>query len=437
MHVPRLASIAACLVGLVGAASPAGAQAPRPERPYRGLFAGGVGDAQQSLVAHASFAGGYDDNIFLDLPGVGGIDPRNAQKGSLGSGSGSLSYSSNTDRSTFGSSIGSQVRYYPGQADPYVGAHAANVGGSLRLGPRTTLSGGQSVAYQPYTFSSIFPTLFDPMLGQLDEPRLDQATSTEEYWSYNSKASLGHSFSPRVSFTSNYTFQQSDTAYGGGTFTRQGGYAGFGFTLSRGLVLRLGYGLQEGHYPNGGDTVRNHTGDIGVDFSRALSFSRRTSVSFTTGTAVLERDGNTSYRATGSARLNHEIGRSWSATAGYDRSVRFVDLLLEPVLSDSVDANLGGLVSRRVQVQSGVRVSIGTIGFGSTSRNSSYDTYQATANFSVALTRSLQLGTTYSFFHYTFDDAAVLPVGVAQDVDRQSVRVYMSLWAPLVNKARR
>jgi hypothetical protein len=186
-----------------------------------------------------------------------------------------------------------------------------------------------------------------------------------------------------------------------------------------------------------GEKVRNHTGDIGVDFSRALSFSRRTSVSFTTGTAVFESGGNTSYRATGSARLNHEIGRSWNAAAGYNRSVQFVDLLLQPVLSDSIDAGVTGFVNRRVQVNSGVRASIGSIGFGGNSANSDFDTFQATAGVSVALTRFLQFGTTYSFFQYRFGDGAVLPVGVAQNIDRQSIRAHVSLWAPLVNKVRR
>ena len=56
---------------------PAEAQSPRSERPYRGLFAGDTGNAEQLLTFSASFGGGYDDDIFANS-GVGAGQPTNA-----------------------------------------------------------------------------------------------------------------------------------------------------------------------------------------------------------------------------------------------------------------------------------------------------------------------------------------------------------------------
>ena len=48
-------------------ASPVAAQQQgRPERPYRGIFGGGVGDAEQLLTVNFGVSGGYDDNILAN-----------------------------------------------------------------------------------------------------------------------------------------------------------------------------------------------------------------------------------------------------------------------------------------------------------------------------------------------------------------------------------
>jgi outer membrane translocation and assembly module TamA len=66
----RILSVLVVVATLVVAA-PAGAQTPRSERPYRGLFAGDTGNAQQLLTLSASLGGGYDDNIFANGSDLG------------------------------------------------------------------------------------------------------------------------------------------------------------------------------------------------------------------------------------------------------------------------------------------------------------------------------------------------------------------------------
>jgi hypothetical protein len=50
---------------------PAYAQAPRPERPYRGLFGSNTANLDQQLAASASVGGGYDDNLLADALDTG------------------------------------------------------------------------------------------------------------------------------------------------------------------------------------------------------------------------------------------------------------------------------------------------------------------------------------------------------------------------------
>ena len=69
--VPRPGGRSPVLLALVAMlwSGSAVAQAPRPERPFRGLFGGGVGNTEQSLTAHASLGGSYDDNLLAEARG--------------------------------------------------------------------------------------------------------------------------------------------------------------------------------------------------------------------------------------------------------------------------------------------------------------------------------------------------------------------------------
>lgn len=94
---------------LVLAAVPAHAQLPRPERPYRGLFGGGTGNWEQSLVANASIGGGWDDNLVADARGDRPARPNDlntSARGGLGQFSGALAYSLSRSRLSVSAKIG-------------------------------------------------------------------------------------------------------------------------------------------------------------------------------------------------------------------------------------------------------------------------------------------------------------------------------------------
>lgn len=431
----------------IGAALPAEAQlqqppSPRPERPYRGLFGGDLGATEQSLILNASAGGGYDDNIFIDQPGsIGAGDPRFAKSGVVGTFNGSLSYTLDKSRVSFGLGASTATRYYPGQdTQEFVSGQNANAHAAFKLSRRSSLQVFQSIGYQPYSFLSILPPVFEPLNGQPlpQEPVIGTLSTPYLAWDRYLTSQTGVSFqqelSRRVSMSLAYDTTYSGTPYPGSSdlLTRYG-RGGLRFALTKNLGLRLGYGYTSARYS--ADRHSNVSNiDAGIDYNRALSFSRRTTFSFNTGSTIISDGlGNDQFQAVGAARLNHEMGRTWNVWGSYDRQFSFIDALLTPALTDSFGAGINGLFNRRVQWQANVRAVIGTL----STYQQAFDTNQATTSLQVALTRKLSWVSSYSYYHYRYDQGVILPPGVAHNIDRQSVQTSISVWAPLFSRSRR
>ena len=429
------------LAVLLAFATTAGAQTfappPRAERPYRGLFGGGVGETEQLLTFNGSLGAGYDDNIFMDS-NVGGTpaDPRAAQSGSYALASGTLSYSFNKSRLALGASAGVSTRRYSGSSKDLITAYGGSIGGSFRFTERQRLTFGQAVNYQPYLNMIQFPALFEPELGQERLASLDAVTTLTDYYSYNSTVGYTAGLGRRGALDLGYNRRVDDFATENGDYTARGGHGRYTHEVSRGLGLRVGYGYNEGRYPAAADarTLQWRTWDVGVDYARALSFSRRTQLSFATGTSAVAEYDRTYYRFTGEARLNRELARTWNATASYRRGVDFVEAFSEPFLSDGFSVGVGGMLNRRLQFGSAVGGALGSVGVGA---EQNYDTYSASATLTYGLTRYMGLGTEYFLYRYRFDEIVRLPAGMSRHSNRQGVRVYLSLWAPLIHRARR
>ncbi len=413
------------------ASVPATAQAPlqptRPERPYRGMFASGVDNSGQSLTATSTFSGGYDDNILADATQRSSI--RNAQGGSLGQFSGGLNYALSASRASVNAGLGTSIRYYPSLGNDYFKTYNASIGGQVQVFKTPNVTLHQSVGYRPFTFLSAFPDAGDPV-GASSAPEPDFVPIASQYMAYAGGVDLGQQLSRRVSFNSSYGYSTTDRTET--RFLRQTGSAGFQVGMTRGLSLRLGYRYSRADY-RGRGVIETHRPDVGLDFLRALSLTRRTSLTFGVGTEASVYNETTRFRATGSATVAHEIGRSWSAVGRYQRGTSFVETLSEPTFGDSGSVTLAGLVSRRIQFQAVASASTGHVGF-SAARN--YNTYRGSVGLSTALTRFMNVGVDYAYYSYQFDAQIELEPGVPRDIDRQSIRAHVTLWAPLLNRSR-
>ena len=404
-------------------------QRSRPERPYRGIFASGVDNSGQSLTVSSTVSGGYDDNVLADATRRNTI--QNSREGTLAQFSGGLNYSLAGARGSLTAGAGTSLRYYPSLENDLFKTYNAGIAGQVLLLKKPNLTAHQSVNYQPFTFLSGLSAIgSDPGLDAVAPPEPDFVPIASQYISYESGLDLAAPVSRRVSFLSSYSYRVSDR--NDFRFVRNRASMGFDVGLTRDLSLRLMYRYTEARYP--GRIVRTHSPDVGLDFHHALSLTRRTSLTFGVGTEATAVNDRTRFRATGNVDVVHEIGRSWQADASYRRGTYFLDTLAEPLFADVVRAGLGGLLTRRLQFNAMAIATIGNAGFAEQRR---FDSYRGSVSLSTALNRFMNVGVDYAYYKYIFDPLIELQPGLPHDVNRQSIRAHVSVWAPLLNTRRR
>jgi hypothetical protein len=340
-----LTPAALCMLMLVTATGSAVAQT--AGRPYRGLFGSGVGDASQVLSVSASLGGGYDDDVLAEATGEGGVsDPSAARSSGYGSFKGGLRYSLNRRRVSFGVSAGSSVRLYSDEIGGHVATHSVNTGGSFQLARRTSVTLSQRVSYQPFLTILPFPHVFDPDLGDIPPPQPELATADTAYIVYSSSANLSQQLSRRGSLGVSYSYSKSDFTHDEAHFSTQTGGVRYSHALAKGLGAYVGYSYTDAQHTNG-NNVTGQGLDAGIDYSRALSVSRHTTLTFGTGSTAVTDGVFTQYYVTGNASLAHQIGRTWSASLTYARSAQFLEAFSEPYFADTAAAGLTGLLHRR------------------------------------------------------------------------------------------
>jgi hypothetical protein len=432
------------------ASVPSSAQAPRPERPYRGLFGGNGANpnAVRQLDFTVTFYGGYDDNLLANAGNEGAIgqpvnDPRFQASGTLGGAQLGLDFTRRTKRSSVDFSGGGAYRYYPtaGRFNGWNGWGAAAF--SVDLTTSTTLAARESAYYSPYFSLAQFSSL--PNLGiEVETFFLNRDMALLEYpaTTFLSTASLSHRVTPRASWVIDYSLRYVDFRERANSIYDGNGGGAFRYRLNRQANFHAGY-----HYRRGtlglllGDrpSVESHDIDIGVDYARPLSPSRKTTFGFTTGSSIYRasQEGyiasaplqSTSYGLTGSVFLKREIGRSWTGQVDYSRGLQFIYGVGTPYFADNVLGDISGFAGRRTRMSAWGAYSYGHLG-GSASN--SYGTFNAGARVQFAAARYVAMYADYFYYHYKFDDRVPLPPGLARAIDRNGVRVGLNLWQPLL-----
>ncbi len=430
-HIFRCSALSAALVICASAAS---AQSGRPERPYRGLFGGGVGDVGQILTVTGSAGAGFSNDLIAEVRGGTAARPGRSWQGGLGAASGSVNYSLQGNRVTLSAAGATAARFYPSLVRDFVRGSQVRTSLSLALLPSTSLSAGMSAAHQPHWLGGVVPIEAETE----DQPlnNLDFAAGLESYATYSGSIGLAHrrQLSKRTSLAASYGYRKAVVPGRQRAFDRQNAGGVLTRAVAQGLHLRGGYSYAHADYGSG-RTSGVHLIDAGVDYSKPLSISRRTTVSFATGSSAIRQRGQVRFRLNGSANLRHELGRTWTASAAYSRRVALHDAWDDPVLSDGVSLGVNGLISRRLQFTARASSALGGIG---TEENAPiFRTVHGSAALAYAATRFVNFSMTYSYYQHRFGDGALPTLGSPRTLDRQSVRATVSLWAPVFQRARR
>jgi hypothetical protein len=400
----------------------------RPERPFGGLFGNqGSSDRRQSLDLSWLFVGGYDDNIGTET--VAGVDPSAMMQGMFTTAGARADYRARSEHVTFGAHGATAARYYPEFHD--LSAFDANTGVGLtaKLGSRVDLSTYHNFRYQPYYqfgfLTGLVPS--DPKIIRNN----DEVISALRSYDYDGSIGATARIDRRSSVVVDYGRRQTWFPESEERFFWQQVSARYQRGLSRNAGMRVGYGFGESQngFGNVGTPIVNHMIDLGVDYRRALSFSRRTTFGFGSGSGLVKQNSGDYFVVNADVNLTRELGRTWRAMGEYHRGVQFVAGFADALYADTVQFRLDGLVNRRVNVNMVAGYSSGQVGLSTDS--GAYSTVTASASMNYALSRWVSFDAQYFYYRYGFADTVVLPYGFAPNMNRNGIRVGLSGWLPL------
>jgi hypothetical protein len=421
---------------------PAPASAQRVAGPYEGLF--GAGPARQgtgqSLELRGSLFGSWDDVMMTssdrlvtpaaqEMPAT---DQNSFLAANRGAGAqGGLQYLRYSDAVRFLASGNSEVRVYP-EADNFTASlYGADTSLDLDLGSRVVIRATGSGTYSSFYQFAPFLDAETGGVGPL-ETGFNFASSVDR----NARIAIGTgavvTLTRRSTFAADADWSEwrfLDRA--DSTVETRGARGTVGYQLTRALSLRAGYGFQEGQYNIVGvEPATLRTIDVGVDYGDTLEFARRTALRFGTRTSAVNVVGETHYRVEGSAVLSRGFRRTWSTAVAYERTTSFTPGFPAPILSDSVNADIGGLVNRRVRWATGAGYSRGSIGFGD---SGNFATYTGASRFQFALTERLGLYGQYAYYRYRVPAGSTAAESVPRFA-RQTATAGLTLWLPIIER---
>jgi hypothetical protein len=326
-----------------------------------------------------------------------------------------------------------------------VASHQASAGVTVRLSRRTVLSGFGSAAYQPWGTIIYSPALSDPAFGQVVAPTRQVPVLNGSYKTYASGASISQQLFRRSTVTASYTYDVANFSGLAGDYRHQEGSLRYSQGLTRNLGFHAGYSYGEARFGDEPAAYRGRGYDLGLDYNRSLSLTRRTQFGFTTGVAAVDSNvalpvgfEGTQYSATGAAWLNREIGRTWDAVVSYNRNVAFFESMRAPYFYDGLSVGLSGLISRRVGVRAMAGATYGDVGVTTgTHESNKFVTGIADTSLTIALSRYAAISAQYAFYVYSLDDANAFWTPYASGMTRHVALVSLRAWVPIVEHGRR
>ena len=412
-----------------------------PERrPVRPLFGAPDprGESEGGISATGSLFGSYDDNILLSgqssptrPPAVPGIAFGEPLRGAAVGYDSSLFLKLPSEKPSFEVTVASTGRYFPEFQEYVAGRQMAEASSSVSTEPwrNTTFSitgsGRYSLNAPPFaTAAALSESDVDlPFAGDGIPLRhtndLRGAAVLERQWGGNKTiGALGGIHSTQIDGGSRHQVYELGGKFG----ARVGQYSAFRASYIRQDVDR-GLGLYVVHHLN-----------IGGDYAKPLSASRRAFIAFSGGSAAVESRDNLRLNAIGNVDFWYEFKQSWIGAVRYHRGITFIDEVVDPLMSDAVSGEIAGLLSPRLDFNTSATFSRGIVGFRS---GASYQMYGARSQLRYALSRIMALYGEYLLFHYEFPPTILITGGLPPSTSRQAVRIGLTVSTKLVDMGRR
>jgi hypothetical protein len=321
---------------------------------------------------------------------------------------------------------------------PFVGGTTIDSGAAVnvRVATRLTLDGAINHLYTPYfqfhrNFFTLLPTgvLAPPaspyVATVVESNTLDAVGGFTSYYSKRSTLSLSL-MKRETRFTRR---PDANISVNGmrGQWARQ---------LNRDFRMRLGYGREHIHEAARPDAEFVHEFiDVGVDFERPLSLTRRTTLAFSTETSMVRKPGESRhYRLNGRVLLSSWLRRTWLGSINASRTTEFLPGYIEPLFSDNVGGALTGLLSQRLEMIVSAAVGKGKFGTdASVFENPRFTIANATTQLNFAFTRHLGVFGQHAFYYFKMPPGAS-SVAPLDRLSRQTFIAGITAWIPMLTQ---
>jgi hypothetical protein len=137
------------------------------------------------------------------------------------------------------------------------------------------------------------------------------------------------------------------------------------------------------------------------------------------------------YRPYGEFVVSWQFSPTWHVGGMTRRGLEYVAGLTQPVFVDGLAAELAGLIHPRLSVMTSARYSRGASALNNKAQP--FETYSADFQVQYAMNRVLAINGEYLHYFYDFRGTGLAP-GITPHLDREGVRVGLTLWVPAVRR---
>jgi hypothetical protein len=395
----------------------------------------------QQLTLNFNFTGGYDENREVRTPGLPVDRVLFQQDGYAQAGAANLTYRR-----------GTQEKYISGNGRAYVNRGIAVVGppaggdaslsGTTSLGDRMGASLGVGTAYEPTSLSNAFGALSDQIEGvTVPDVTPTQAMTSERWLSAQANGSVYREWTTRQR-TELYYVNAYRESFNGPSLNSlmKLGTVRHSWDPKRSAGFRFNYSFSDHRQSDveEGRPLRVQTADVTLRLDRRLSPRRR--LGFTIGAGAShtkrllietgEERGRFLPTMFGSAHL--DLLRSWVLSADARRDITVLDgISLQPFVTDAAAVRLEGYAAARILLTFSGAISIGDSALSDTG---DFQTITGTAQAQYVFGRTLGLFGAYTYYEHRLQGITHLQVGLPGNYNRNSVRVGMTVWLPVIGE---
>ncbi len=200
--------------------------------------------------------------------------------------------------------------------------------------------------------------------------------------------------------------------------------------MNRNASFRAGYRFSSGNFGYGipgalSDNTTEHGVDVGVDYTRPLSKTRRLVFGFSLGSSSADvgtlslgddQIAGRQYKVIGDSSLGYQFHRTWQARVSYRKGLDYVPDLTQPVYVGGVTALVEGMLSRKLHFSSGGGYSSGDSALQRSATQ--FDTSTGYLRFQYIVSRNWATNAEYLYYYYNFTGVAALPLSVPHHLSR-------------------